>query len=128
MSDRRRRRFTPSKIRRHKWWMREVGSNQGSCNPWTVFVRITRGLPVLLLVALSLVVVPASTASSQWAVAAGGQHSCALSSAGTVHCWGDNTSGQATDQTATTYTAIAAGARHSCAITTAGAVHCWGDN
>src|SRR5437879_10617170 len=89
---------------------------------------ITRGLPLLLLVALSLVVVPASTASPQLAIATGGQHSCALTSAGTVHCWGDNTSGQAVDQTATTYTAIAAGGRHSCALTSAGTVHCWGDN
>jgi len=93
-------------------------------------VKIARVLPGLLLVAVSLVVIPASTAtaSSQVAIAAGGQHSCAITAAATVHCWGDNSSGQATDQTDTTYTAIAAGGLHSCAVTAASTVHCWGDN
>lgn len=61
-------------------------------------------------------------------IATGENHSCALTVAGTVDCWGDNSQGQAVDQTATTYVAVSAGYQHTCAITTAGTVDCWGYN
>lgn len=61
-------------------------------------------------------------------IATGEAHSCALTVAGTVDCWGDNSAGQATDQTATTYVAVTAGWLHTCAITTAGTIDCWGYN
>ena len=44
-----------------------------------------------------------------------------------MHCWGLNTSGQATDQVGP-YTAIAAGLQHTCAITATKTVDCWGSN
>jgi alpha-tubulin suppressor-like RCC1 family protein len=72
-------------------------------------------------------------------VAAGDRHTCALSSRGTVWCWGRNEFGQLGDGTRldqtsaipvnglSGVTAIAAGAFHTCAVI-AGEVSCWGWN
>jgi alpha-tubulin suppressor-like RCC1 family protein len=80
------------------------------------------------------------------AVSVGYQHTCALTTAGGVYCWGSNGSGQlGTTATAQSnapiqvmapggsgylsgITAISAGSYHTCGLTTAGAVYCWGDN
>ncbi len=85
-------------------------------------------------------------ASGVDSIAAGTDSTCALSSAGTVWCWGDNASGQlgngtytqsrvpvqVLDSTGTAalsgVMAIAAGQSHTCAVTGAGAAFCWGDN
>ncbi|OYT93935.1 MAG: chromosome condensation regulator RCC1 [Burkholderiales bacterium PBB3] len=74
-------------------------------------------------------------------VAVGGSHSCALTKAGGVKCWGENTHGELGDGTVihrafpvdvtgltSGVTAIAVGVYHSCAVTTAGVVKCWGYN
>jgi alpha-tubulin suppressor-like RCC1 family protein len=79
------------------------------------------------------------------AIAAGDGHSCALSTAGAVECWGDNESGEIGDGSdpitvprqltpvsvvgfeSGGASAIAVGSFDSCAVTTGGALKCWGD-
>lgn len=75
------------------------------------------------------------------AVASGGSHTCVVTSAGALKCWGNNLSGQLGDGTTVAkYTPvgvagvgnnvveIALGNYHTCALTAIGAVKCWGDN
>jgi alpha-tubulin suppressor-like RCC1 family protein len=73
-------------------------------------------------------------------VATNAAHSCAVTTSGTVVCWGRNTDGQLGDgrRAASTtpvavsglgdVTAITTGVYHTCALTAGGTVWCWGDN
>lgn len=75
------------------------------------------------------------------AVSAGAAHSCAITTAGGVKCWGNNDTGQLGDSTivqrlvpvnvtglSSGIIAVAGGGNHTCAITTAGGIKCWGSN
>jgi alpha-tubulin suppressor-like RCC1 family protein len=74
-------------------------------------------------------------------VAAGGMHTCAVTTQGAGYCWGDNESGQLGTRAVSlqanapqavtgglTFSTVVVGYAHTCGLTREGAAYCWGDN
>jgi alpha-tubulin suppressor-like RCC1 family protein len=75
------------------------------------------------------------------ALACGGDHTCAITTAGALECWGDNSFGELGNNSYTGTTmpiavpgmgsgvvAVTAGIGHTCVLNSSGGVMCWGDN
>jgi alpha-tubulin suppressor-like RCC1 family protein len=86
-------------------------------------------------------VLTAVTGSGTWKqVAAGAQHTCAIESDDSLHCWGNNGDGWLGDNSTTNrlvptqinggglWKQVAAGSAHSCGIKIDDSLHCWGAN
>ncbi len=66
-------------------------------------------------------------AAAGW-LAAGGYHTCALTTSGDAVCWGNNGGGQGPASVAGPFVALTAGGGHTCALKPDGSAACWGLN
>src|SRR5436190_8474305 len=110
-------------------------------NRWTSLRAFGLCLSLLIATVTAFALTPSAIASSGTTVSSGEFHSCVLTSAGAVKCWGSNTSGELGDGTTTSSSTpvdvtglgspvaeVIATGGGSCALTTAGGVKCWGAN
>lgn len=100
------------------------------------------GLPTQTAMLPTLMPTPAGV--SFGGVAAGRDHTCVVSTTGTIYCTGSNIAGQigtgvvASDSiyvptaisapSGVTFSAVAAGGNSSCGLAAGGALYCWGEN
>ena len=89
---------------------------------------VTRGeMATFLARAIGLIEAPPPKPPTFKAITAGGFHSCAVRTNGTIVCWGNNEDGQSNAPSGT-FTAVTGGLGHSCGLRTNGTTACWGNN
>jgi len=115
-------------------WGRSEGGQVGVASPASICPIGTQAYPC------SLIPVAVQGGLVFTALDAGGEHVCALTSAGAAHCWGRNHAGQLGDNTTThrfapvavtgglTFASLSLGTLHTCGLTAQGAAYCWGSN
>ena len=97
----------------------ELTGSSGKCVP-----NLRLSLPISILAPLGELCLTGGEFAS---VSAGYNHTCGVSRAGAVACWGSNNLGKATPP-AGEFTSVSAGAAHTCGVKRNGAVACWGWN
>ncbi|HTR74129.1 MAG TPA: putative Ig domain-containing protein [Solirubrobacterales bacterium] len=97
--------------------------------------RIGRGgLLAALLIAISLIAVPAARAETSGSfleletLSVGGGHACAIGAGGALRCWGDDSHGQLDGVPGGEFASVSAGGTHSCAIRVDRELACWGED
>jgi alpha-tubulin suppressor-like RCC1 family protein len=115
-------------------WGRSEGGQVGVASPASICPIGTQAYPC------SLIPVAVQGGLVFTALDAGGEHVCALTSAGAAWCWGRNHAGQLGDNTTThrfapvavtgglTFASLSLGTLHTCGLTAQGAALCWGSN
>jgi len=98
-------------------------------------LAVALAIPALLAVAAAVLLPRAGPASANpltgiASVDASELHTCAVTTAGGVKCWGSayGSIPVAVPGLSSGVAAVAAGSLHTCALTTAGGVKCWGEN
>jgi len=71
--------------------------------------------------------VPVSGLTGVAAIAAGGDHSLALTASGAVWAWGSNRSGESSPPGGA-FKSVSAGNAHTCGLQSDDTVTCWGDD
>ena len=61
-------------------------------------------------------------------IEAGRYHTCGITTADEVLCWGDDEFGQATPPQGIVFSSLSAGWENTCGLTETGTVECWGNN